>query len=1429
MADETKRNMTIVKSEVANTLTSAASNHIIATATDVYDKDLELYQSEINQLINNMSADNVTSIAAEDIDPKLAKVEFNEAEKTITVTDKDDHSYTFKIKHYGTGWGDDYDDSYCEDGMLPNFGDFQLKMDHLIDVDGDHTVSGAIMKLKDKIKPVEVGYGLEVQSETGIIDAEVEYAEGGDDAARRILGGGWRLPSANEWMEVLNYCDFNVEAVKATIPGVEITSKTNGNSIFLPYRGYVTGSPDNPTQGTTRAAYWGNDIETGAIHGQGIGNAHNIDIQTTTPPYLGDSPHWIGLPIRPVSMSEGVDLGLPSGIRFAESNLTATGLAEHDYDYGDYFAWAEITPKETYTQDNCKYGFPSTKYTVSTLTSLDEDGNKYITRHGDELQTKIVPGEHQQVLTSIVDENGNRTMEWREVPDPAKAEYEADKILYGGPITLTNLLAIANPQVGEFYQVYNTQDGDVFSGDFDYDGNHLNEGTFLKWNGERWIFDEKHEQKQFLSSYLYNRSYSIYPFGDRNGSDNGKWALIWQWTTSNIDKTGVSFVNKVMCADNQMGYSMKFTVDSRSTKDTDMPYSFVDVEYLVPNLTGTKSQDYFGEDPFDLRTFIRVTAIDNVYRVYARVWYDMNGMSGVDVLFPGYSVNLDGFATPVPLSKREDLMTWDQHIGNEITRINYNREVPTKTVKFKVPEESFIGEGYTITNRGVIEHGPSKDQNGNTVWQTATKVDIQLDPAYDKYIVFTDNNVLYKSITAIGSDKGRTFRNGAKLILMADSISAWDHTYHGISVWSDANCDNSEFTIDKFGYTSAYTSTLLWQYTMREEFVWWNGKWWGTQYTPVYTTSTIGTGTYSKLPPTAEAVYKYVNEHSGAPAAHTHKTSDVTSLEGYEKYEYLSNVTPTDSLNNALGKLAKYGDLQYSIHNANNIINTNVELLADGYISQASHSFVSDDTGRFKCSGPISVRGASTIEFSANGWCNHTDPDSYDLVQLVFCDKDMYPISDLDIRVDDITTQTIDLTDSKYANVYYVILSGDQNGYAVPRTYLRIKGGIDLNSFVSSDSFTYHQGYNLFDVNHIEYKKGITSAGEFIDDSQAMCSNLIILPEDRGRNNGLFLSGLPTTSYSKRFVYYDENMNIVAGPSDIGASVNSAQIGCPDTAKYFRISIIRAVAIGSEDDVKRQLKNVMITLQYGMQNHLQPYHREIETINGDRIAASSLAGLYAGKKWGVMGDSLTEHNSRSTKFYYEYIKEWLGMEVINYGASGTGYMARQDVAEELRPTEGAFYQRIDSVGDVDLLTIFGSFNDLTDDSREIGTVDDSGTDTICGCINTLLSEITAKHHMLNFAIISPCPWKEFTPIGDTETSRRAIEYVVCLQEICERNSIPFLDLFHNSGLRPWERHFRDTYYNLDMETNGDYHGTHPNALGHERLATRIKQFIQTLF
>ena len=62
-----------------------------------------------------------------------------------------------------------------------------------------------------------------------------------DDAARTNWGGKWRMPTTAEQDELINNCTWTW-TTKNGVNGYKVTSKTNGNSIFLPAAGYRSGS-----------------------------------------------------------------------------------------------------------------------------------------------------------------------------------------------------------------------------------------------------------------------------------------------------------------------------------------------------------------------------------------------------------------------------------------------------------------------------------------------------------------------------------------------------------------------------------------------------------------------------------------------------------------------------------------------------------------------------------------------------------------------------------------------------------------------------------------------------------------------------------------------------------------------------------------------------------------------------------------------------------------------------------------------------------------------------------------------------------------------------------------------------------------------------------------------------------------------------------
>lgn len=111
-----------------------------------------------------------------------------------------------------------------------------------------------------------------------------------DDVAAAKLGNGWRMPTLEEFKELIEKCEWKW-IKRDGVPGYKVISKTNGNSIFLPCAGFFY--DDSNLGGTGGGYYWSFTPE---------GESNNAD-------YLYFCDHDIdwnymeresGMPIRPV-------------------------------------------------------------------------------------------------------------------------------------------------------------------------------------------------------------------------------------------------------------------------------------------------------------------------------------------------------------------------------------------------------------------------------------------------------------------------------------------------------------------------------------------------------------------------------------------------------------------------------------------------------------------------------------------------------------------------------------------------------------------------------------------------------------------------------------------------------------------------------------------------------------------------------------------------------------------------------------------------------------------------------------------------------------------------------------------------------------------------------------------------------------------------
>ena len=112
------------------------------------------------------------------------------------------------------------------------------------------------------------------------------------DAAHAKWGGSWRIPTKDEFEELLKYCTWTW-ILRNGVNGYEIKSNKNGNSIFLPAAGWRRGLSlsDDGTYGSYWSAMSGGKESEGAYYLGFLNDARSS----------GWSNRYYGRSVRPVS------------------------------------------------------------------------------------------------------------------------------------------------------------------------------------------------------------------------------------------------------------------------------------------------------------------------------------------------------------------------------------------------------------------------------------------------------------------------------------------------------------------------------------------------------------------------------------------------------------------------------------------------------------------------------------------------------------------------------------------------------------------------------------------------------------------------------------------------------------------------------------------------------------------------------------------------------------------------------------------------------------------------------------------------------------------------------------------------------------------------------------------------------------------------
>ena len=194
------------------------------------------------------------------------------------------------------------------------------------------------------------------------------------DAARANLGGNWQMPTADYYQELIDNCTYSFQS---NYGGSGVTcavfkSMLNGNELVIPCTGYYNGTSKSSSG---YACCWSSSWSSSSKAKRGYGS-NTFTATSTSNRYYGMNVRAIIPGARTPGSGTGtennykyVDLGLPSGLKWATCNVGATSPEQA----GLYFAWGETTG---YTANDVTSGvraFIEDEYNAGPAASINTD------------------------------------------------------------------------------------------------------------------------------------------------------------------------------------------------------------------------------------------------------------------------------------------------------------------------------------------------------------------------------------------------------------------------------------------------------------------------------------------------------------------------------------------------------------------------------------------------------------------------------------------------------------------------------------------------------------------------------------------------------------------------------------------------------------------------------------------------------------------------------------------------------------------------------------------------------------------------------------------------------------------------------------------------------------------------------------------------
>lgn len=301
-------------------------------------------------------------------------------------------------------------------------------------------------------------------------------------------------------------------------------------------------------------------------------------------------------------------------------------------------------------------------------------------------------------------------------------------------------------------------------------------------------------------------------------------------------------------------------------------------------------------------------------------------------------------------------------------------------------------------------------------------------------------------------------------------------------------------------------------------------------------------------------------------------------------------------------------------------------------------------------------------------------------------------------------------TENRYTPYgYNPILVTEPNLETIIESIANLKNKVYINQtdfFNTTDT-------NILNTKNILTGYALDDSGTVVENANFSTTDFLPLPAPTGH---LYVTQCYVVNE------YDKAFNITATHSgndtakDFDIAENTAYIRvCFATFRLANAKILLNETLESYNEREKY------ALQFRTQEQLLSIISQLVN-NGtfqNNIKTIVQGGTIEKQKWTAVGDSWTEENQTAENNYVKVLTSNLNLETTNLGISGTGFKRGFE-------NNNAYYQRTNNIpANTEILTIMGSGNDLGA-GYSLGSPTDTGTDTICGCINTTLDNIFSR-------------------------------------------------------------------------------------------------------